>query len=389
MITTRALAEVAQVNPTTTIRLESEDVCSFVSMDSVDETTASISRVAYRPYGEVAKGYTSFSEDDVLIAKITPCMENGKCAIARRLKGGVGFGSTEFHVIRASKEVLPEWIYYFWRRPETRAIAERNMTGSAGQRRVPSGFVEQLELPVPSIVEQMKSVAKLKQADRLCRTRRYTLQLCDDLLVAGFIAIAGDPLKRVTPWECLPIEYFATVQTGNTPPRDNPRYFGRHIEWIKSDNITLCALAPTRAAECLSEEGLVVGRSVQPGSILMTCIAGSLNSIGNVVVTDRAVAYNQQINAITPHEGVDSIFLYGLLRVAKPIVQAAATEAMKKMITKGKLEEVRLPIPPLPVQTNVARYLVNQLALRSTHAEALRQADHLFDTLLHQTFHMD
>lgn len=118
-----SIAEVAEINPPLSGRINDDTLCSFIPMDAVDEVAADITRVVYRPFKEVAKGYTPFAENDVLLAKITPCMENGKCAIAQGLRSGVGFGSTEFHVVRASKQILPEWIYFFWRLPETRALA--------------------------------------------------------------------------------------------------------------------------------------------------------------------------------------------------------------------------------------------------------------------------
>lgn len=141
-------------------------------MDAVDEVAADITRLVNRPFKEVAKGYTPFIENDVLLAKITPCMENGKCAIAHGLRSGVGFGSTEFHVVRASTQILPEWIYFFWRLPETRALAERNMTGTAGQKRVPMSFLENLKIPLPLVEEQRRLLILLRGSDRLCRLRR-------------------------------------------------------------------------------------------------------------------------------------------------------------------------------------------------------------------------
>ena len=77
------------------------------------------------------KGYTYFRNGDVLFAKITPCMENGKGAIAKNLKNGIGFGTTEFHVIRAKAGVLPKWIHYIVGQPSFREIAKTRMTGSA------------------------------------------------------------------------------------------------------------------------------------------------------------------------------------------------------------------------------------------------------------------
>jgi hypothetical protein len=90
-----ALGEVATINPDTSIPFCADDLCSFVPMDAIDEATGEINRLATRPYKDVAKGYTSFIENDVLLAKITPCMENGKCALARGLRNGIGFGSRD------------------------------------------------------------------------------------------------------------------------------------------------------------------------------------------------------------------------------------------------------------------------------------------------------
>ena len=129
-----------------------------------------------------------------------------------------------------------------------------------------------------------------------------------------------------------------------------------------------------------------VGTVVEPGSLLLTCIAGSIISIGNVVLTNRRVSFNQQINAITPHSGVDPLFLYALMLAAKPLVQRGATEAMKKMITKGKLEALLLFKPPLAEQREFARVLDLWSRMRQTSRESFRQSDHLFHTLLHEAF---
>ena len=107
--------------------------------------------MSLRQVAEVEKGYTYFQEGDVLFAKITPCMENGKCAIAKRLVNGIGFGSTEFHVIRPKESVTSEWIYYYLRQETTRKKAKRSMTGSAGQKRVPSLFLQDVEIPLPPL----------------------------------------------------------------------------------------------------------------------------------------------------------------------------------------------------------------------------------------------
>lgn len=114
-----------------------------------------------RPFAKVKKGYTWFVENDVLFAKITPCMQNGKATIAKGLLKSVGFGSTEFHVLRPREEVLPEWIYFFVRRPSFRRLAEASFTGSVGQQRVPKNFLKSQGIPLPSLDEQHRIVTYL------------------------------------------------------------------------------------------------------------------------------------------------------------------------------------------------------------------------------------
>jgi type I restriction enzyme S subunit len=122
---------------------------SFVPMEAVDEETGKIAHIINRNYFEISKGYTFFEDGDVLFAKITPCMQNGKSAIAQDLIDGVGFGSTEFHVLRPKKDVTKEWIYFYIRTAEFRKRAKDHFEGSAGQQRVSTDFIENSLIPLP------------------------------------------------------------------------------------------------------------------------------------------------------------------------------------------------------------------------------------------------
>ena len=104
-------------------------------------------------------------EKDIIIAKITPCMENGKCAIAIGLTNGLGMGSTEYHVFRTKDDVLPEYLFAFLNREKVRKEAVLNMTGASGHRRVPVSFYEDLEIPVVPIEEQQRIVGDISKLD--------------------------------------------------------------------------------------------------------------------------------------------------------------------------------------------------------------------------------
>jgi type I restriction enzyme S subunit len=109
------------------------------------------------------KGYTPFYEGDVLFAKITPCMENGKMAVVPALHNGLGFGSTEFHVLRAHPGISPQFVYYFVSGRAFRHVAEHNMSGAVGQRRVTTPYLSACKIPVPPTTEQHRIVAKIEE----------------------------------------------------------------------------------------------------------------------------------------------------------------------------------------------------------------------------------
>jgi type I restriction enzyme S subunit len=184
----RRLPLVAKINPSRAgkVRLGQSDKVSFVPMKAVDDVTGKISWPETKEFHEVAKGYTWFQDDDVIFARITPCMQNGKAALVRNLVNGVGFGSTEFHVIRVREEVCAEWLYHLVRHKAFRDDAAKHFKGTAGQQRVPQSFLQEKLIPVPPLPEQRRIVAELDalqaQVDVLKRLQSETAKELDALL---------------------------------------------------------------------------------------------------------------------------------------------------------------------------------------------------------------
>ncbi|MGG3733935.1 restriction endonuclease subunit S [Heyndrickxia coagulans] len=150
------LGEVVQVNPPKKKLEEISDqqICTFVPMPAVSDKTGKIESPEEKEYAKVKKGYTFFLENDVLFAKITPCMENGKSAIAKNLKNGFGFGSTEFHVLRTNEYINERYLHYLVRSKKFRLEAKGEMTGAVGQQRVPKEFLVNYPFPLPPKEEQ-------------------------------------------------------------------------------------------------------------------------------------------------------------------------------------------------------------------------------------------
>jgi len=156
-----SIPEVAEVNPRRpNLGLSPDTLVTFVPMAAIDESTGTIVTPQNRPLSEVIKGYTYFEEGDVLFARITPCMQNGKSAVARNLMNRIGFGTAEFHVIRPKAYIDSDYLHALVRSKSFRRDAESHFKGTAGQQRVPEIFLINRIIPVPPLEEQQRIVVR-------------------------------------------------------------------------------------------------------------------------------------------------------------------------------------------------------------------------------------
>jgi type I restriction enzyme, S subunit len=194
------VGRICDINPRAQRELPLSTPVSFVPMSAVDEVLGDIIKAEERPAEEVYRGYTPFADGDVLFAKITPCMQNGKAAIARNLRNGVGFGSTEFHVLRPKPVVLTEWIFHFVRREPFRQAAAASFTGTAGQQRVPPEFIANALIPLPPLSEQRRVVEILQEAEAVRRLSAEADRKTAELIPAMFHEMFGDPEVNERRW---------------------------------------------------------------------------------------------------------------------------------------------------------------------------------------------
>ena len=159
------LGEITELNPKILNKneIDGELEVQFLPMKLVEEVSNKIHLNEIRKFNEVQKkSYTYFSEGDVLFAKVTPCMENGKIAIATNLKNGIGYGSSEFHVFRCYEIVLNNYLFYYLVQEAFRREAQHNMTGAVGLRRVPKIFIEKHKFPLAPLPIQRAIVSKIE-----------------------------------------------------------------------------------------------------------------------------------------------------------------------------------------------------------------------------------
>jgi len=238
---------------------------------------------------------------------------------------------------------------------------------------------------LPSAEEQEQIVATLDGIEHLIALRKEEIASLDELVKSRFIELFGDPKSNPKGYTKKQLGETCKVITGNTPSRAVAEYYGDHIEWIKTDNIISGLLNPTTATEFLSEKGMTVSRTVESGAILMACIAGSVSSIGRVCVTNRKVAFNQQINAIVPYD-YNILFLYAMLQISKEYLVDGINMALKGILSKSKLEEKTFFVPPIELQEQFAAFVEQTDKSKLAVQKALEELEILKKSLMQQYF---
>jgi type I restriction enzyme S subunit len=271
------LSEIADINPRKS-SCPKDNLVSFVPMDAVSEA-AQLIRTEVRFYSEVEKGFTSFCDKDVLLAKITPCFENGKGAHVTGLVNGIGFGSTEFHVLRAKKKICAEFLYYVTNTKEFRVRGEANMQGSAGQKRVPTDYLKEYKVFTPQLPEQIKIAEILSTWDNAINTMQKLLansqqqkkSLMQQLLTGKkrFVWFEGE-------WEKVKLKSLGRCLTGLTYSPDDVVENG--ILVLRSSNIQSGKLS--FADNVYVNKVIEEKNKTRYGDILVCIRNGSRNLIG-------------------------------------------------------------------------------------------------------------
>ena len=247
--------------------------------------------------------------------------------------------------------------------------------------------IEKYELPLPSLHDQLHIANILSKAETLIAQRKESIALLDEFLKSTFLEMFGDTITNRKNWEKVELKNFGKIITGNTPPRNNAdNYSSNFVEWIKTDNIKNENTYITNAFEYLSASGLESARTVESGALLVACIAGSIESVGRAALTNRKVSFNQQINAIQPNESISSLFLYWLFKLSKKYIQNSASKGMKRMLTKGEFEKVKMIKPPTSLQTQFAQIVEKIEALKTQYQCSLQELENLYGSLSQKAF---
>ena len=365
------LLEVIELNPRKFSNPPTDDEpVSFVPMKAVEEESGYLDPSEVRPWSEVRKGYTPFEEGDVIFAKITPCMENGKYALAQKLIGGRAAGSTEFHVLRPKPSLDSKYLLYYLLRIELRQSARQSMRGAAGQLRVPPIFFEGLSIPLPSLDEQRRIVAEIEeQLSRLeagvaalkrvqANLKRYRTTALRSVFTGGS---AGNDLPSGWRWSTLGEQFHIGV--GATPSRKEPAYWGGSIRWVSSGEVQFCRIRET--SEHITDQGLANSSTrINPrGSVLLAMI-GQGRTRGQAAILEIEAANNQNCAAIwvgeseTPPE-----FIYYWLMSEYEATRQVGSGNNQQALNKSLVQALPIPWPPLAEQHKIVTEIERRLSV--------------------------
>ena len=360
-----------------------EDCCEILDSMRVPITASKREVGEYPYYG--ANGIQDYVADYIFDDELVLLAEDGgnfgskERPIAYRVSGKC-WVNNHAHVLKPKVGLDIDYLCY-----SLMFYKVDGLINGATRKKLTQAAMRKMQIPFRSIKEQMHIVDELNRTIKIKEKRQEELNLLDNLIKARFVEMFGEPRINPNKYPTKMIKDTCIVITGNTPSRKVDEYYGDAIEWIKTDNIVSDLLYPTVASESLSDSGKAVGRTVDAGAILMACIAGSVASIGRVCITDREVAFNQQINAIVPKE-YDVRFLHALLQISKDYLVEDINMALKGIMSKSKLEEKEFIVPSMEEQVGFAEFVEQVNKSKVVVQKALDEAQLLFDSLMQEYF---
>ena len=345
------LSEVCTVNPRKSQLAEKPETrVSFVPMADLNEHCISFQPNDEKQLSEVSASYTYFENNDVLLAKVTPCFENGKAGIASGLLNGIGFGSSEFYVLRSNGQVMPKWVYFCVMHPLFREAAVAQMTGTGGLQRVPRDYVENFQIPLPPLEVQKEIVAEIEGYQKVINGARAVLDH-----YRPHIPIHPDWPMGVLADVCTLISGQHIDQGDYNTDRVGVDYLTGPSDFgFKHPVATRWTSKPKVFAE--------------KGDILMTVKGSGLGSV-NLLNTGRA-AISRQLMAIRVRDA-DPEFIYVLLLAKFEHIQSLGGGAAIPGITREHVLGLAIPLPPLATQQAIVAEIEAEQALVAANRELI------------------
>jgi len=352
---------------------------SFLPMERIGEDY-SLSLEDTRMLGAVDQGYTYFRDDDVIVAKITPCFENGKGSLCRGLVNGIGFGTTELHVIRAGSDVTPSFLAYVTMSHGFRLLGTASMKGAAGQQRVPDDFIKNYLVPLPPLEEQQAITAFLDhetaKIDALIAKKERMIEVLNEHRLALIQRAVTKGIDRIDQWKPsgigwigdIPMDWevwkvshaFGFIASGTTPSTTVYDYYDGDVPWVNTAELRDGLVTGT--AKKVTQKALADHSSLriyQPGTLLIALYGATIGRLG---ILDIAATTNQACCALSEpiHLSISFVF-YWLLAHRNQLILLASGGGQPN-ISQDIIRSLQIPAPSVSKQSEIAHYLDKKVA---------------------------
>ena len=389
------LFEICEINPKKDIPLDNSSSVTFLPMEAVStDGTIDTSRTILV---EQVKNYSAFKDNDILFAKITPCMENGKGAIVSNLKNGYGAGSTEFIVLRPKDMVSSKWLYYFLSQKNFRMHCQQHMTGSAGQKRVPAKFLANCEIGVPTLEEQERIVARIEELFSQLDSGVETLKKTKEQLAVYRQAVLKEAFASSNAQRVRLEDLCYFITKGTTPAKTAMTSGKGEIPFIKVYNLTFdntldFSIDPTFVDKDTHSEFL--GRSiVLPGDVLMNIVGPPMGKVSIVPELYSEWNINQAIARFRCLERLYNKYLayfLGYSDTVEKMKSRAKATAGQFNLTLEICRDIQIPIPSVEEQKKIVFDIETKLSQQQKIADtielALQQAEAMRQSILKKAF---
>ncbi len=385
-------------------------------MKKVEALTGVFDLSEVKKFGNAKKGFTSFQNNDILFAKITPCMENGKIVIINGLKNGIGFGSTEFHIIRLNNIFPNKYIFYFLLQDSFRKNAERNMTGSAGQKRVPADYLKNSIIPLPPLPEQHRIVARIEELfskldagvksleEAKAQLKRYRQSVLKSAVEGkltakwrdthrGELEPAEKLLERIRAerkaklgkkykepesidtsdlpqlpegWMWTTLTHLGTWSGGGTPSKSKLQYWnGGNIPWVSPKDMKVDFIRDTDDHITLTAIKESSTKIIPEMSLLFVTRSGILRRFLPIAINIIPVTVNQDIKALIVHHPINpNYLLFTMQSYNKEILHTCSKDGTTvQSIESQLLYNYVVPIPPIKEQNIIIEKVTQILSI--------------------------
>ncbi|MGM8935302.1 restriction endonuclease subunit S [Pseudomonas neustonica] len=385
--------------------LKESDLVSFVPMNNLGIDTPNLALEEDKALSEVTGSYTYFAENDVLLAKITPCFENGKLGIAKGLTNGVGFGSSEFIVFRTSDQLVPEYLYYYLLRPSFREQGQAVMTGAVGHKRVPKEFIEDTEIPLPLVEEQKRIVTILDQAFAdIDKARALTEQNLKNAreLFESYLQQVFDSLGSECDLKSMSDETMLSMIDG-----DRGKNYPKKSDFLENGYCLFLSTKNVRPDGFLFDETMFIDKSsdnlLRKGRLKRNdVVITTRGTIGNLALYDDSVEFEHiRINSgmliLRPNiKTIHPCYLFEIMRsgIVKRQIEQKISGAAQPQLPVKTLNSFVFPVPKtLEKQKSVVnkiRAIESQINKSiDLYTQKLVRLEELKKSILHKAFSGD